>query len=167
MNQAGMRKEFQSFTLNPTKIFESFQLSIPDFLQELFRDQIESIVPQNMAENFWFSRNEHRDMYLQINYMDVDLEGETIEEVFQRTTKYMDRIMPNFQRLRTGSKISNGILIACMDYKSSAIDGDKYTIPFMFSVNGKCFSGDFTAPLANQAEWMQIFLVMIDTLTAS
>lgn len=165
MELTDTRKEFRSFTLKPTEVFQTFHLSIPDFLKELSTDQIETVVPQNMVNRFWFARNEQRDMYLQINYLDVDFSGKTVEEVFQETTMYMDRVTPNFRRFGSGSKIFNGITISCMDYKSSAIDTDRYTIMFMFTVNDKCFSCSFSAPFANQTEWMQIFLLMIDTLT--
>ena len=73
-------------------------------------------------------------------------------------------ITPGFQMFGSGTKSVNDITVACMDYKSNSLDGDKYTVMFLFLTKENCYLGNFTTPLTNQKECTQAFLLMIDTL---
>lgn len=164
MNQPVQRREFQSFKLCPTTAFDAFQLSIPNFLQELSSAEILSNFPANMADQMWLASNEQKDMLLHVTCLDTHLPTSKLEDILQQTCLQMRRITPGFQLFGRGSKTVNGITVACMNYKSSTISNDNYNIMFMFSACEKSFSANFSAPLVYQDEWTQVFLLMIDTL---
>lgn len=164
MSQPAQRKEFESFKLCPTTVFGTFQLSIPDFLQELSADEMLWAFPANMKNKIWLVSNEQKDMMLQVTYLDADLPVLKIEDILHHTCSQMRRITPGFQLFAHGTKTVNGVTVACINYKSSTINNDNYNIMFMFSLCKKIFAATFSAPLVYQEEWIQAFLLMIDTL---
>lgn len=164
MNQSNQRKEFQSFKLCPIKVFETFQMSIPSFLQELSADEKSLSFPASIADKIWIACNEHKDMLLQVTCLDANPLTLKIEDIFQQTCLQMRRITPGFQLFGHGTKMVSKITVACMNYKSHTINNDNYNILFMFSICKKSFSANFSAPLIYQNEWTRLFLLMIDTL---
>lgn len=162
--QIDIRKEFSAFKLVHHSFFDSFCLSVPEFLEEMSLDYLATILPPPMIGNISFLCNKKRDMNLQISLL-KDVEPSTdIKELFKQLGAQIGHMTPGFQRFGRGMKSINGVTVACMDYKSNSLDGDKYTVTFLFLTKKNGYLGNYTVPLINQKECTQSFLLMINTL---
>jgi len=163
-NQRNIREEFSSFKLIPHAFFDAFSLSVPEFLGELSLEDLTAFLPPPMIGSTNFLCNEKRDISLQISRLDDLGTNLDIKPLFKHMGAQIGHITPGFQMFGSGTKSVNGITVACMDYKSNTLDGDNYTVMFLFSTKKNCYLGNLTVPLAIQKECTQFFLLMINTL---
>ena len=163
-NQRSIREGFSSFKLISHSFFDAFSLSVPEFLDELSLEDLTAFLPPPMIGSTSFLCNKKRDISLQISLLnDVDSNLD-IKSLLKRMGAQIGHITPGFQMFGSGTKSINGVTVACMDYKSNSLDGDNYTVMFLFLTKKNCYLGNFTAPLTIQKECTQVFLLMISTL---
>ncbi len=163
-NRGSTREEFSSFKLISHSFFDTFSLSVPEFLDELSLEDLTAFLPPPMIGSTSFLCNEKRDISLQISLLNDVESNLDIKPLFKRMGTQIGHITPGFQMFGSGTKSINGVTVACMDYKSNSLDGDNYTIMFLFLTKKNCYLGNFTVPLTIQKECTQIFLLMINTL---
>jgi len=91
-------------------------------------------------------------------------DNEAVEGFMSAQHKIISRLTPGY--LEYGMKIKQieSHTIACLRFKSNAIDDDMYNIFYLFIHKGKMIFGTFSCILDDQAEWELVFLTCLDTL---
>ena len=158
-----------TFALNREE-YEDLGVSIclPEILESFSEEQI--------REKFVLAQNptglkvntEHKIMFT-INSTPMEIPGispsdDSVNVLILEQQKVISRLTPGYQEYGVKSKLIDGHMVACLNYKSQSLEDDMYNIFYVFLHRGKMINGMFSCPLADQVEWNLVFLMCLDTL---